>query len=47
MLIEMAPLAMNRPVTNSRESPGRKKPMRSPHSAKMMPTTTQKAMSPN
>ncbi len=46
MFIEMAPLAMNSPVTKSRESPGRKNPMSSPHSAKMMPTTTQKAMSP-
>ena len=46
-LMSMAPLAMNRPDTNSRVSPGRKKPSRMPHSAKMismMPSTAQAPM---
>ena len=41
MLMLMLPDAMNSPVMNSSESPGRKKPMSSPHSAKMMATTIQ------
>ena len=45
--MSITPLAMNRPTMNSSESPGRKNPMSSPHSAKMMPRAIQKAAVPN
>ncbi len=43
----MTPLATNRPTMNSSESPGRKKPMSSPHSAKMIAIAIQNAAVPN
>lgn len=37
--VPITPLATNSPATNSNESPGRKKPMSRPHSAKMIRQT--------
>ncbi len=44
--MSMAPLATNRPAVNSSESPGRKKPISSPHSAKMIRQSTATAQPP-
>ena len=40
MLTWMVPVATSSPAVNSMESPGRKKPISSPVSAKMMPQTS-------
>ena len=45
MLMSIVPAPMNRPVTNSSESPGRKN-ISSPHSTKMMTSTATKAQVP-
>ena len=45
--VAIAPVAMNKPVMKSRESPGRKNPMSSPHSAKMMKMTPIRANVPS
>jgi hypothetical protein len=44
--VVMAPVAMNSPVMKSSESPGRKKPISSPHSAKMIRMTPARAKFP-
>ena len=44
--VEIAPVATNRPVTNSSESPGRKNPISRPHSAKMIRQTPISANGP-
>ena len=44
MFMSMNPVVTSKPAVNSNESPGRKKPMSSPHSANTitkMPTTAQ------
>ena len=47
MGVSMNPCAMNNPVMNSSESPGRKKPINSPHSAKMIRITPIRASGPS